>query len=62
MTARQATGPLHVYPTGDVVEHELTDDCVCGLRMATAWAGDRIVGLIAIHHSLDGRENDEPST
>lgn len=46
---------VHVLPLGDVVEHDESDDwgrgCVC---MPVARFEER--GVVAVHHSLDGRE------
>lgn len=48
---------VHVYPNDDAVEH-FTDgsDCLCDpdIEVVTSSAGN--VGLLVIHHSLDGRE------
>jgi len=48
----------HVVPVGDLIEHELTERCVCvpSSRLIPAHDGD-IWQLI--HNSLDGREADE---
>ncbi|MGH3441153.1 MAG: hypothetical protein ACRDUY_03740 [Nitriliruptorales bacterium] len=42
---------VHVYPEADLVDHELTLDCVCGPHL-TPHLGVEVV----THHSLDGRE------
>jgi hypothetical protein len=41
----------HVVPCQDWIEHESSDDCVCGpdIRFVDG-------GYIVVHHSLDGRE------
>ena len=47
----------HVYPNGDVIEHDRTSDdgCVCGpsLVRLEREQGD---AYVVVHHSLDGRE------
>ena len=57
----EGSGPVHVVPCGDLIEHELDgDECVCGPDVeyfredGTAF----LVPLIT-HHSLDGREQFE---
>jgi hypothetical protein len=40
----------HVVPRGDYVEHELSDDCVCGPTQEAVSGG-----WLIIHHALDGR-------
>ncbi len=44
----------HVYPLGDLREHELTVDCWCEPLMEE---GD--VGVLVIHNSMDRREEYE---
>jgi len=45
----------HVYPAGDLIEHELEgDDCPCGPRVEFVEGGQ-----VVVHHSLDGREANE---
>lgn len=53
--------PLHVVPAEgtDLVQHTLTDDCVCGPLMEPVERDDGSVGWICTHHSLDGREANE---
>lgn len=47
---------VHVYPTGDWIEHDTTGNpCPCGPRVEYV-AG----GVVYTHHSLDGREFVEP--
>jgi hypothetical protein len=56
----------HVCPVGDLVDHEMTDDCVCGPRSEQVPREDGSFGWLVVHHSLDGREREEaqnaPST
>lgn len=50
--------PMHVYPTGDHIEHVIseTEDCPCGPRTEAVKRNDGSVGWLHVHHSLDGRE------
>jgi hypothetical protein len=50
--------PVHVYPTGDHIEHVIseTEDCPCGPRTEAIKRNDGSVGWLHVHHSLDGRE------
>lgn len=47
----------HVMPNRDLIEHEASEDCVCGPEPLNVTemgdAGDR---WVYVHHSLDGRE------
>lgn len=50
---------VHVVPVADIVEHMTTEDCLCGPTpelVRTDQGGD---GWLYVHHSLDGRENNE---
>lgn len=60
-TATQAEpgADVHVFPDGDLVEHEETDNCVCGPLIDPAERSDGSVGWVMVHHSLDGREAHE---
>jgi hypothetical protein len=46
---------VHVLPVDDVVDHDLTEDCLCG--PLSQLFGDREWSVV--HHSLDGRERHE---
>ena len=46
----------HVRPLGDVIDHELSEHCVCGPRMELVRAKDGGDGWVCVHASLDGRE------
>lgn len=55
---------LHVVPIGDLIDHDTSGEqpsCVCGpeVEHVPAENGD---GWLIIHHSLDGREHDEPDS
>ena len=50
----------HVYPVGDIVEHETTGDgCICGPTTEAVPRDDGSYGWLIVHHSLDGREQKE---
>jgi len=42
---------IHVLPNDDLVEHDNSEDCVCG---PDAYLEDG--SWVYVHHSLDGRE------
>lgn len=46
----------HVYPMADVIEHELSGDCVCGPEAQPVTREDGSIGWVIVHASLDGRE------
>jgi hypothetical protein len=50
---------LHVMPTDDIVDHEASDDCVCGpeFELREGPAGQDM--WIAVHWSADARERQE---
>lgn len=52
-------GNVHVRPVGDLVEHELTEDCACGPSAQPVKRDDGSVGWLIVHHALDGREQRE---
>lgn len=47
---------MHVYPPSDVIEHELTEDCVCGPRCEAVYGYGGPPGWVYTHHPLDARE------
>lgn len=48
--------PVHVYPVGDLVEHELDGDgCVCGPADVPVERDDGSMAWMVVHHALDGR-------
>jgi len=51
-----ADGDAHVIPRGDVLEHTITDDCICGPRIEAVRRADGSFGWLAAHNSVDGRE------
>ncbi len=57
------THALHVVPDGDLIDHlaEL-GGCPCGpsRQPVVNRAGRRL--WVTVHHSLDGRERDDPAT
>lgn len=52
-------GVVHVTPVGDLVPHQLDDDCVCGPRVEIRQSQDGPDGHLHVHPSLDGRESTE---
>jgi hypothetical protein len=44
------------------IEHELTDDCVCGPTSIPVPREDGSIGWVVQHHSLDGREQLEETS
>jgi hypothetical protein len=52
---------LHVTPNNDLIEHVMDDACPCGPRDESVTRDDGSVAWIAVHHSLDGREQGEGS-
>lgn len=63
MTARPEprANVVHVTPVGDLIEHEtLGDDCVCQPTPRLVACADGSDGWVMTHHSLDGRELNEP--
>lgn len=52
---------MHAYPMNDLMEHETDgEDCVCGPAVRHIKHDDGTSGWIILHHSLDGRESNEP--
>lgn len=53
---------VHVTPEvgSDHIEHDLSEDCVCGpTTEPVKREEDGSVGYVIVHHSLDGREAQE---
>jgi len=50
---------LHLTPN-DLVDHTLTDDCLCKPSLEAVFHDDGSNHWIYSHHSLDGREHHEP--
>lgn len=50
-------GDVHVYPVGDLMDHDTdTGDCVCIPTVEPVKRDDGSVGWLLTHHSLDNRE------
>lgn len=49
----------HVMPVNDLVAHAVDDDCVCGPRTEIVIRPDGASAWLTVHHSLDGREQQE---
>lgn len=48
---------VHVLPLNDLIEHDESEDCVCGPECEMVIAEDgSIAGWLYSHASLDGRE------
>jgi hypothetical protein len=56
MAVAEGTSVLHVHPVGDLIEHEISEDCLCGPRVQPVVREDGSIGWLIVHHSLDGRE------
>lgn len=57
----ESDGYVHVRPDNDLIAH--TDqDCVCGPTPERVPNPNGPEGWMYTHHSLDGRENQEPAT
>lgn len=52
---------VHTVPVNDLIEHETSEDCVCGPEIIPVEREDGSIGYVASHHSLDGRERKEPN-
>ena len=50
---------VHVVPRNDLVEHDVSDECVCGVKTEPVERDDGTIGWLHVHHSLDGREATE---
>ncbi len=50
---------IHVVPVGDLMDHDIDGDCLCGPRLEPIKRLDGSVAWMHVHHSLDGRENKE---
>ena len=49
----------HVMPVNDLVTHDVDDDCICGPSTQIVIRDDGSSGWVIVHHSLDGREQQE---
>jgi hypothetical protein len=60
LTQQTADDVVHAIPLDDEIVHDHADTCPCGpTARPTPMRGDA-TGWIVTHHSLDGRELDEP--
>ncbi|ANA86344.1 hypothetical protein BH762_gp001 [Gordonia phage OneUp] len=50
---------VHVIPDLDIIEHDQSDDCVCGPAVEPVPLATGGMSWLVTHHSLDGREADE---
>lgn len=70
--ADQDITELHVMSCDDAVEHEPDISCICGPTIDTERPPDTApclcgcvtdpVGMVWVHHSLDGREQSKPAS
>ena len=52
---------VHVTPVDDLIEHvERDTECPCGPTVEPVFDADGACGWVITHHSLDGRESNEP--
>lgn len=49
---------VHVYPCGDLIEHDIEqqENCVCGPAVEAVHRKDGSNGWLYTHNALDGRE------
>lgn len=47
---------IHVEPINDLIEHEDSEDCLCGPDIECVPNPNGPDGWLITHHSLDGRE------
>lgn len=54
-----AVEALHVLPVNDLIDHEDSDECICGPASTLIQRADGSDGWVVTHNSLDGREHKE---
>jgi len=59
MTTNENADEIHVLPLNDLIDHGV-EDCICGTTTEPCPREDGSMGWLVIHHSLDGRENQDP--
>lgn len=59
LTVEVEDGVVHVLPLEDLIEHDRTDDCLCGPTPECIPNDDQPDGWVHTHHSLDNREAQE---
>lgn len=52
-------GNVHIKPCNDLIEHESTDNCICGPVNIPIVREDGSTIWEVVHHSLDGREQND---
>lgn len=60
-TLERVGAEVHVLPLADSINHDDSDDCVCGPLTEAVPREDGSMGWLVTHHSLDGREQREVS-
>ena len=58
-TLEKVGAEVHVLPLADSIQHDDSDDCVCGPLTEAVPREDGSMGWLITHHSLDGREQGE---
>lgn len=52
---------VHTIPVNDLIEHDTSgEQCVCGPETLPVECDDGSIAYNVVHHSLDGREIQEP--
>lgn len=54
------THTVHVWPIGDLIDHEQSDRCACKPTADVFATRNAALTYQYVHHSLDGRELTEP--
>jgi hypothetical protein len=49
----------HVTPIADLIEHESSENCVCGPEIKPLKRSDGSIVYVYLHHALDGRKDSE---
>lgn len=47
---------IHVVPSHDLIDHEVSESCPCGPVTEAVKRDDGSVGWVVGHHALDARE------
>lgn len=48
-------GDAHLLPVGDLISHEISDECVCGPAVEGMKRPSGSIGWVYTHRALDGR-------
>jgi len=55
-----STNEIHTMPISDLIDHEASETCWCGPTCFPVQHDDGTIGWLYQHHSLDGREHNDP--